>query len=1134
MRALVSVLLRSMLCVSLVGVCSNPASAQFKAGVQGTVTDSSGAVIPGASVTLISRETGQSRQVVTSDDGFYRISGLPPGRYSLTAEHPGFKKQNLENIQISAEAIQGLDFKLETGDVVESVTVTADSSEQLKTENPNIDRAISREEITRIPQFGRDVYELARLTPGVFGNGARSGSGASVGLPNTTGPGGSNTSIFQTENQVPISANGQRLSANSFEVDGVSVNSLTWGGAAVLTPNQESVKEVRVLSSTYSAEDGRNSGAQIKVVTENGTNQLHGSGLFKYNSPKLNSFNKFGGVDAPPVRVDNLIRQFGGSLGGPVVKDRLFFFFSYEGLRNNTSNYTNTYIETPQYRSLVQQIRPGGVTARVFGMPGLDPRIVSVLPVNCTIFGNRPCQVVSGGLDIGSPGGSLGRYVPLNNRAGGGLDGIPDFQYARLVVPNQVSGDQYNGRVDLSWSPLDQFAVITYFTRNRSLGGDAAGQSRPIGDILSKRFNPAITVTYLRTLSATMLNEARFNFTRFGFNEIDSNANVNFGIPRIEVEDLPFDRIRFGAPRGEGTPGIFAENTFDFRDTFTKVLGNHGLKFGMGIRWEQSNNNLAGGARPDYSFTGLWNLANDTPIFEAINADPRTGLPADAQRYFRTRDYSVFAQDDWKVRPNLTLNIGLRWEYYSPLKEIRGQMSNLVLGPNGLTDAKVVVVDQFYKPDRNNFAPRLGFAWSPGLFGDKLALRGGFGISYNRLPLAPFLNSRGNPPFFARYNLCCGTAGLIIDGRGSPFAGGQILYALGSSNSPFSFPVNPALGQGINPATGSPRSGAVEIYGAPPEEPNAYVYTYSLDVQYELPFRLVASIGYQGSASHKLIRLVNQLYLYKQNPAWFAVYFPTPDVNANYHALNARLTHRFAHGVQLDAVYRWSKSIDTLSYEGPGFVTNQSYPQDQRFERGPSDYDVRHYFVLSGLWDLPVFRNRKDWLGKAFGGFQINGLWTANTGFPWTPLFGLCASTPGGTNICPARPVAYSGGALDDTGNDAFLRPGGNFPGGGAKYFDPSTPGVRPPGIGRNVFRGPRYSSLDLSLVKRTGLPKLPALGESANIEVRFNFFNAFNQLNLAPFGFFTPSTDINNPNFGRASSGLSGRVIEIQTRLSF
>src|SRR5581483_4839040 len=362
-----------------------------------------------------------------------------------------------------------------------------------------------------------------------------------------------------------------------------------------------------------------------------------------------------------------------------------------------------------------------------------------------------------------------------------------------------------------------------------------------------------------------------------------------------------------------------------------------------------------GGARPDYSFSGLFNLANQTPIFEGIDADPNTGGPPQAQRHFRSSTYALFAQDDWKFRPNLTFNLGLRWEYFTPLTDTDGLLTNILFPSNSLVGAKTTPVGQLYNPDRNNFGPRLGFAWSPSRFKDKLVTRGGFGIMYNRIPQVLFSNTLGNPPFFARYGICCGTSAQDF---GSPFAGGQILFAFGNSNSPLSFPVNPALGVGINPATGAPANAGitasqVEAWGALPNEPNAYVYTYSLDTEYDLGHNLVASLGFQGSVSRKLIRIVNERFLIP-SPANFpfsAIFIPTPDVNANYNALLARLTRRFAQGFQFDAVYRYAKSLDMLSYEGPGAPTNQTFPQNQLTEYGPSDFDVKHNLVISGLYE---------------------------------------------------------------------------------------------------------------------------------------------------------------------------------------
>jgi hypothetical protein len=232
--------------------------------------------------------------------------------------------------------------------------------------------------------------------------------------------------------------------------------------------------------------------------------------------------------------------------------------------------------------------------------------------------------------------------------------------------------------------------------------------------------------------------------------------------------------------------------------------------------------------------------------------------------------------------------------------------------------------------------------------------------------------------------------------------------------------------------------------------------------------------------------------------------------------------------MQIDAGYRFSKSIDTLSYEGPGADSNQTYPQDLRSERGPSDFDATHFFIASGLWEIPYRRSQEGLAGRLLGGFQLSGVVTARSGFPWTPKTGQPVTTPGGPTLSPARPVAYFGGALMEHSDDAFIRPGGNFPGGGRQYFDITRPG--PPGIGRNSFRGPRYFATDLSVAKRTRL-----WGETYNLDLRMNLYNAFNQLNLSPFGFTSQSTFIENDTFfGRADRGLAGRVVELQARFEF
>src|SRR5437879_383206 len=415
--------------------CAAYTHAQFVASIQGTVVDKSGGAVAGANVTVTNPDTGINKTTVTGDTGFYRVSALVPGKYTITVEAAGFKKELTNGVFVSAEELTGHDIVLQLGAVSESVTVSGDAI-TLNSENANVAGSISAQDIQRLPEVGRDPYELLRLAPGVLGDNARGGAtNNATFLPGTEQLGGaSKTGIFQTENQPQISANGQRVSSNNYEIDGVSVNSLGLGGAAVVTPSQESVKEVKVITSTYSAEDGRNSGAQIKVISQNGTNQFHGSGVLVFDDKGLNAFNKFfGPTNIPaslltcqdnvkvfasrcPQRVDTKQRLFGGSLGGPVLKDKLFFFFSYEGLRRNDTTFTNEWIETPEFRAYEHQVRPGSLADRLFSLPGVIPRVVTGgLTPPSPPNGNAVQGQLGLSYDIGSINVSQGQKVDRTN-----------------------------------------------------------------------------------------------------------------------------------------------------------------------------------------------------------------------------------------------------------------------------------------------------------------------------------------------------------------------------------------------------------------------------------------------------------------------------------------------------------------------------------------------------------------------------------------------------------------------------------------------------------------------------------------------------------------------------------------------
>ncbi len=1170
-----STLVRTLLISTAIFFMSSAALAQFGASIQGTVTDKSGAVVSGANITVTEQASGVSHSTVSDASGFYRINELPPGKYRVDVQGGNFKKSSQSDVEVSAERPTPVNVTLDTGSASETVTVTG-TQDTLQTEDANIQGTMTATEVESLPEIDRDPYELLRLAPGVFGDGARFGDGRSAGFPNgagavsgSAGPGGSNTAIFQIENQQPISAMGQRVTSNDYLVDGVSVNSLEWGGAAVVTPSIETVQELTVLANDYDASDGRSSGAHIKTVTKSGSNALHGGGLFLYHDPNFNAYNKFGGYGngdfQSPQRDEDNLRQFAGTLGGPIIKNKLFFFFNYEGARaNNTTISQPQYVETPQYDAALLSLRPGTPVATILGQSGLAPRISQLLAPNCTSFAAGTCNVVGTGMDVGSPIGPYNTYDPtsqFSNGVGGGLDGIPDIENATVYLPATTEGNQYNARVDYN-AGKNLFSANMYLTYLTTLAADESAQGRPNADYGTKNFSPSGFLSWVRTINSTTLNEARFNFTRYGFNGITANPQVNWAIPRIEIQGFPNgERVRYGAQQGDNTPEIAAQNTFAFRDVLSKVMGNQAWKFGFEYSHEQDNDELIGGARPDQVFQGPWNFANGTPIFEQIEVNPITGdAPLQKPRYFRSSIYSAFAQNDWKLRPNLTVNLGLRWEYYAPPTEADGHLTNFVPGgsgkygldngPDALTNAVETNPSQQWPSSHRNFGPRLGFAWSPTKYNNNLVFRGGFGIAFDRFDNNTFDNTRNNPPFVANYGICCGTSG-------SPFVGGQILFNTATSNNPLSYPGNPVLATGLGP-NGLPIvvPGGVysppNIYATSANMPTPYVYLYSMQMQYSLPKDWVMTAGYQGSAGHHFTRIVNLAYFYPVlNPSVGQIFNFTPDTNTSFNALTAQLEHRFHHGVSANVLYTYSKSLDQVSAEGPGFVTNQTYPVDDHTERGPSDYDATHNFRAYAVWDLPIYRGRNDLMGRLLGGWELNGIYQFHSGFPWTPVASNLCPVIGASGLCPLRPTAYNGGAGNDHETSAFLPPtSSNFPAlasvpAANPYFTVQTTGTTPdpPGIGRNTFRGPRYQDIDLSILKNFRLPPMKFIGEGANIQLRMTAYNAFNKLNLAPFSFGSTSTTITsccgstpnyNPQFGTATAGLEGRVLELQGRFSF
>ncbi|MGB9028982.1 MAG: carboxypeptidase-like regulatory domain-containing protein, partial [Acidobacteriaceae bacterium] len=361
----------ALLFASLLLFAAPALHAQFGGSLNGTVTDTSGAVIPGATVVLTNPATQAAKTTTTNATGFYTFTELAPANYTLKVTANGFKEEDFSDVAISGELARGLDVKMTVGAAAQTVTVNGNQTPILNTTDAETSSTISAEDVTRLPAFGRDPYELLRTGVGITGDSARSGSGGAIALPNNTSQNQSNVGIFQTENQIQISASGQRVTSNTYEIDGVTVDSLLHGGSTIVTPSIEAVNQITILASNYDATLGRSVGAHILTVTKSGANDYHGSAFFQYDEPGLNAYQPYGGptstpgVFAPAIRDDQQQREWAASVGGRIIKDKLFWFGSYEAVKSRLQSYSETYVPTPGWYSALAAARPSGLVASV-------------------------------------------------------------------------------------------------------------------------------------------------------------------------------------------------------------------------------------------------------------------------------------------------------------------------------------------------------------------------------------------------------------------------------------------------------------------------------------------------------------------------------------------------------------------------------------------------------------------------------------------------------------------------------------------------------------------------------------------------------------------------------------------------
>ncbi|WP_353062974.1 carboxypeptidase regulatory-like domain-containing protein [Tunturibacter psychrotolerans] len=1135
-------------------LCAVSAHAQFRASIQGTVADSSGAVIPGATLTLTDTDTNHPITAVSNDSGVYNFNALPPDHYNLTVTAKGFKQQVIQDLHIIPEQPNSVNVTLELGEATTSVTVSGDALPALDTETASINGTVSSNQIQHLPSSGRDVFQLVQLAPGVFGDGSQSSNSSNGNqLPGTAGPGGASRAagIFQTENGPQANANGGQTSTNGINIDGISTVSAVWGGTSVITPTEDSVGSLKVISNGYDAEDGRFSGAQIQLTSKTGSNQFHGSFFFRASRPGLNAYQRYNGSgtfnpgtpsERGLLRDSERANQIGGSIGGPILKDKLFAFFAYETQRDNTSQPGTGWYETSAFQALA----PANSIAKTYlTFPGSSVVASSMINQTCTDAGlteGMNCRTIPGqGLNIGSPlNQPLGTQdltwqSTTNPGFGGGLSDVADIAFFNTINPTIRTASQYNGRLDANVTKKDHIAFAIYWVPLSMT--NLNGSVRTYNLFNHDQINEAYSLVWNHIFSPTFLNEARANDAGYRFNEVSSNPQAPFGLPTGIIDNL--GSISLGT-FGAGGPSDLNQHTYTYKDIATKILGNHTVKFGGEITRLYYLNNPTYSARPLYNFYNIWDFLNDAPHSEAGNFDPATGIPTTNRQDTREDLYGFFIQDDWKVKPNLTLNFGLRYSYFGPFSSKQNNIGVVVLGTGASTYSGLTVRQggNLTNAQKGNFGPQFGFAFSPDMFHGKAVVRGGYGLNYNQSEIAISGNSGNNPPYIlgAQYNSASPTA---INPR--------ILYNIASDpHSLFGYPPNPNAVGGFN-SVNLPIAGGAFLYDFQADQPTIYTQHYSLDTQIDLGHQFVVTAGYQGSTTRHLIL---QTFLYvnafalgqPQNPLVQNVDRYGNTGSSNNNSLLVGFKHQMSHQFMFDAEFNYAKTMDTGS--SPFYM--DPYPYLPYLAYGRSDFNYGKALKIYGLWQ-PKFFHGNSFLSKVVDGWSLSGIFNLHTGFPFTPTYNV----PGGNLYYAAsgystlRPAFYNGGAGNNTGNDAFEngKPNLNFPNAGPTqpYFALPTTGIPTTGttyalpqlpyVARNSFTGPGYKDVDATLAKSFGLPKARIIGEDANIEFRIDTFNLFNNINLTPSSLVT---NFQLPNFGQAQNGLSGRIVNMQARFSF
>ena len=1083
-------------------VVSAPCVAQVaSAELSGTVFDASGSVVPGGKVTATNLATNVSRTAESGKDGSYVLTQLPPGDYTLNVEAPGFRKLVQSGITLQINQQARVDLSLQLGQLADTVEITGQPP-LLEAESSSLGTVVNEQLVNQLPLNGRNFIQLATLSPGVNGVGfSAGGTIMSGGRPDDRRPG---TEIF---------ANGNREGSNNFLYDGIDDNErLTL--SIVLRPAVEAVREFKIQTNLYSADIGRNSGAVVDVITKSGGNAAHGS-LFEFlrnSAMDARTFFSPKGTTFPSFRLN----QFGGSFGGPVMlpkiyngRNRTFFFVDYEGYRRSSQQFVLANIPT-------LKMRAGDFSETA---PIYDPLTTRANP-NGTGFIRD--QFVNNQIPAS-------RWDPISLKI---LNAYPKptsaarFNNYSANLVQQQNWNQGDIRVDHQISPKDNFFARYSIQNTQTIvpstypATTIPGISGPVNlsdeaSFAGISFQPAqhAVASYVRVISPSLVNEFRAGVSRY---RLDYTANQfapgaglgnQLGVPNSNVtpseQNLPiFSPAGYlGIGQTRSLPLFRRENTFEYVDNVTLTRGAHTLKWGVDFRRRQLT-------------IYQTNMGNGRFNFSPALTDSRqpAGVGGDAAASFllgyptlighdytfnwpgqRGSEVGLYFADDWRISKKLTLNLGLRWDYYTPFSEVSNRWANFnlatgkidIAGRNGVSET--AGIQAYYK----NFGPRFGFAYQAL---SHTVIRGGFGLFYN-----PTGSEGGSLRLFRQLPF-----GLTVNN--SP---GDITVAPGQRVSDGFAPL-PAL----NLALADNPSGAMTAVD--PKFRPSYAEQFNFTVEQEIaPIQTVVKMATLGNLGRHLYNTYNanqavpgatalntRRPLYQLNPLVTDVNYFTTNGLSEYYAFQLTVDKRFHRGVSVLAGYTWSHAIDNVPLEfGGGSAGPQ--PQDPRYlsrERADSIIDIRQRLTLSFLAELPLGKGKAflnhggpvDWV---LGGWQTNGILSAQTGLPFSPVL-QTATTNTGTGSRPdvLAPVTYPGTLQNWFSVGSYGIP--------AQYTYGNA--------GRDTLRGPRRTNLDLSLFKTF------TVREQTRVEFRAE---AFNVLNHPQFG-------LPNPNIGNGQAGAITSIV--------